>query len=102
MSDVTRSIPFSGASTTTHNNARQHDFASMKTPNKRQGLTAPTDFDGRTNAAADELTQDDEFKEEKPADAAVDPISALKKIFKQKEKIKRAPIDAHPVMNKYK
>ena len=40
--------------------------------------------------------------EDEPADAAVDPISALKKIFKQKGKVKRAPIDANPVMNKYK
>jgi len=37
-----------------------------------------------------------------PAEAAVDPISALKKLFKAKDKVKRAPIDAHPVMNKYK
>lgn len=104
MSDLSRSVPFSGASTTTHNRLGAHDFASMKTPSKRNGFTAGTETDGRAAAPLpDSATQgEEEVPEEKAIDAAVDPISALKKIFKAKEKIKRAPVDAHPVMNKYK
>lgn len=53
MSEISRSVPFSGASTTTHNRLAAHDFASMKTPSKRNGFTANTEMDGRAATFAD-------------------------------------------------
>lgn len=86
----------------THKDFKHDNFGSMKTPSKRQGFTAPTDTEVRIPATAGQPSQEDELLGEPSVDAAVDPIKALKKIFKPKDKMKRAPVDVHPVMNKYK
>ena len=91
-------MPFSGASTTTHHH-QNTDFHGFTLGRKQVEEHAKTELDGKEQP---ETFRDEAEETKADENSNLDPISALRSIFKPKEAGKRAPVDAHHVMNKYK